>query len=498
MAFEHDIFISYAHIDNLALEAGQEGWIDHFHKALRIRLAQLRGEKPRIWRDLKLNGNDYFSDTILEQFPKVALLVSILSPRYMKSEWCIRELDHFYNAASEALGVRLADKSRIFKVIKTDVPFERHPEILKPLIGYPFYEVDQAGRPREFSPIFGMESKHKYLAKLEDLAYDICKTLEALEAAESLGTPTIQTFGSFSPEPSNLPQPDNNQQDDKPQIYLAEVPIGLEDSRDQIRRDFELKGYEILPGEPLPNDPGEFNRAVQQHLQTSKLSVHMVSNQPEVGSSYADVYQQMAFARSQEQVQLAGDVVQSRSDFSRILWMPSTEQPMDEALQVLQNDPDFLNTGLEDLKTFIQDRLERPTADPVEADGSLKVLLDCNEQDLVSPTIEPLYEFLSERFEVQLPDHDTGSLAASENLLRQCDAVLIYYGHDASGLWLKRRLLALQKTLYKRLRPLLAKAVYVADPQKQATAGNIPVIQGANGFTPNTLEPFLMQVQGGG
>ena len=225
--------------------------------------------------------------------------------------------------------------------------------------------------------------------------------------------------------------------------------------------------------------------------------MHMVNNQPKVGSSYAEVFQQMAFARSQEQVELAGQV--TRANFSRILWMPSTEQPLDEALKVLQNDPDFLNTGLEDLKTFIQDRLERPTATTVDANGSLKVLLDCNEQDLVSPTIEPLYEFLSERFEVQLPDHETGSLAASENLLRQCDAVLIYYGHDASGLWLKRRLLALQKTLYKRLRPLLAKAVYVADPQKQAATVNIPVIQGVDGFTPNALEPFLMQVaQGGG
>lgn len=492
MAFEQDIFISYAHIDNLALEEGQEGWIDHFHKALKIRLAQLRGEKPNIWRDLKLNGNDYFSDTILEQFPKVALLVSILSPRYLKSEWCIRELEHFYDAVGQAEGVRIADKSRIFKVIKTDVPFDKHPEILQPLIGYPFYEVDEAGRPREFSPIFGLESKHKYLAKLEDLAYDICKTLEALEiAALSSEVTAAQPLGVLSTETVST-SPDS-----KPQIYLAEVPVGLEDARDQIRRDLELKGYEILPGEPLPNDPGEFNKSVQQCLQTSKLSVHMVSNQPKVGSSYADIFQQMAFARSQEQVQLAAQTVQTRSDFSRILWMPSTEQPMDEALQVLQNDPDFLNTGLEDLKTFIQDRLARPTTAPVEADGSLKVLLDCNERDLVSPTIEPLYEFLSERFEVQLPDHETGSLAASENLLRQCDAVLIYYGHDASGLWLKRRLLALQKTLYKRLRPLLAKAVYVADPQKQAAA-NIPVIQGVDGFTPNILEPFLVQVAQGG
>ena len=41
-----------------------------------------------IWRANKLQGNDMFADEILEQFDKTAVLVSVLSPRYMKSEWC--------------------------------------------------------------------------------------------------------------------------------------------------------------------------------------------------------------------------------------------------------------------------------------------------------------------------------------------------------------------------------------------------------------------------
>ena len=57
MGFEDDIFISYAHIDNHPLTEGQEGWISDLHRALQIRLAQLRGETPKIWRDLKLQGN---------------------------------------------------------------------------------------------------------------------------------------------------------------------------------------------------------------------------------------------------------------------------------------------------------------------------------------------------------------------------------------------------------------------------------------------------------
>ena len=69
MTFEMDVFISYAHIDNLPLREGESGWIASFHKALEVRLAQLLGEKPRIWRDQKLQGNDFFGDEIVKQFP---------------------------------------------------------------------------------------------------------------------------------------------------------------------------------------------------------------------------------------------------------------------------------------------------------------------------------------------------------------------------------------------------------------------------------------------
>ena len=84
MIFERDIFISYAHIDNLPLKAGDKGWVETFHRALEVRLAQLMGERPEIWRDQKLQGNDIFGDEIAEQLPKTAVMITILTPRYIK------------------------------------------------------------------------------------------------------------------------------------------------------------------------------------------------------------------------------------------------------------------------------------------------------------------------------------------------------------------------------------------------------------------------------
>ena len=46
-----EIFISYAHVDNESPKKGLDGWITRFHHALEVRVAQVRGQKPKIFRD---------------------------------------------------------------------------------------------------------------------------------------------------------------------------------------------------------------------------------------------------------------------------------------------------------------------------------------------------------------------------------------------------------------------------------------------------------------
>ena len=138
MKFEKDIFISYAHIDDESMIEGQKGWIEEFHRSLDIRLSQLLGRKPVIWRDKKLQGNDIFGDEIVDQFPNVAIIISILSPRYVKSEWCTKEVVEFQKAAEQNIGLTHNNKSRIIKLIKTPVPLEEHPDVMKDLLGYEF------------------------------------------------------------------------------------------------------------------------------------------------------------------------------------------------------------------------------------------------------------------------------------------------------------------------------------------------------------------------
>jgi hypothetical protein len=114
MNFENHLFINYTHIDNQRYHGIPKGWIDHFHKRLEIRLTQLLGEKAKVWRDLRLSGIDLFDHTIRIELEQTAILVSVLSLRYLRSEACRSELRTFLQKPD----IRIGDKHCIFKVVK--------------------------------------------------------------------------------------------------------------------------------------------------------------------------------------------------------------------------------------------------------------------------------------------------------------------------------------------------------------------------------------------
>ena len=150
MSFECDAFISYSHIDNIGLIDGSKGWITNLHWALETRLAQLLGEEASSQGVAAIRnqaGNDDFAITLVDQLKHVAVLVAVVSPRYVKSEWTRREVEEFCKAAESQGGVRCHDKARIFKVLKTPVPRDLEMPELSRLLGYEFYKVDpETGR----------------------------------------------------------------------------------------------------------------------------------------------------------------------------------------------------------------------------------------------------------------------------------------------------------------------------------------------------------------
>jgi hypothetical protein len=483
MAFEHDFLISYAHIDNEPLIAGEQGWISELHRLLEIRVGQVRGQKPKIWRDQKLQGNDIFADTILERLPRIAALVSVMSPRYVQSEWCNRELKEFYRLAERAGGARVGDKARIFKVVKTPVSRERIPEEVQPMLGYEFFVYDDAGRPRELSQDYGKE--RAFLTKLDDLAFDIAQLLDAMESQAVSAAPVVP----------------------KGTLFLAEASFELREEREAIKRELVRNGYEILPDRALPLVGPELDAVVREQLGRSKVSIHLV------GLNYGIVPEGSNVSIVERQQALASEAAQ-KSELSSIIWlrpgMAIEDQRQRTFVQNLQTNPqvhataELLEVPIEELKAFIYRKLTPPptvvvkaAAAPAEQDHPRLYLL-CDQQDVVAA--QPLEDHLfSEGFEVVLPffdDDETQARLEHEENLRSSDVILLYYG-AGDELWLRRKLRELQKSAaLAREGPLLARGIYVggpASPQKERfrTHEAMLIHEPAGGFDPAVLVPLL-------
>jgi hypothetical protein len=117
--YEHDIFVSYAHVDDQPDPGADEGWVTTLVKGLRSRLAQIlgRSEAFSLWMDPQLAGNTPITPSILDTLQQTATLVVILSPAYLASEWCLRERNRFLLM----IGERVRRESRVFVVERDQV-----------------------------------------------------------------------------------------------------------------------------------------------------------------------------------------------------------------------------------------------------------------------------------------------------------------------------------------------------------------------------------------
>jgi hypothetical protein len=447
-AFEHDFLISYAHIDDQALVDGQSGWVSELHRLLAIRVGQLMGQTPKIWRDPKLQGNDYFADTITERLPRIAALVSVFSPRYVQSEWCNRELKEFCRAAEKSGGVRIHDKARIFKVVKTPVNLERQPEEVQPMLGYDFFVFDpDSGRPRELAATYGSGSDRAFLVKLDDLAYDITQLLELLQANGG-GAQTAERKGT---------------------VFLAETTFELREEREAIKRDLIRNGYEVLPDRPLPLVAPDLAAAAREQLARSTLSIHLV------GKNYGVVPEGGVQSLPEVQQALASD----RGGLASIIWIAPDLEVEDERqrkfIDHLHNDAvvhataELLETPIEDLKTLIYRKLAPKKAEKTAAAASqelTRIYLICDRDDV--DATGPMTDYLFDHgYEVILPlfDEDEAQTRMEhEENLRSADAVIIFYG-VGNEVWLRRKLRELQRSGgLGREKPWLGRAIYVAGP----------------------------------
>ena len=490
----NDIFISYAHLDDQSLDEDQKGWISKFHRVLEVKLSQLLGESPTIWRDRKLSGSDVYDDKIVNEFKNAQVMISILSPRYVKSEWCNRELHEFYKSAEDGSGVRIGDKSRIIKVVKTpfdaDEAVEHLPKLFEAILGFEFFEQDQeTGRIMEFDETFGQRAKQNYFSRIYDLASEIAQILKNMRSggAPEQTEPLAKTGRT---------------------IYLAAVTSDIQSGREKLYRELIDRGHHVLPDRPLPTSGTELEVSIREMLGQANCSVHLV------GQKYGIIPEDAAHSMAKIQNDLATERFQAKPDFQRFIWMPrpliTDDDRQQQFITELQENPaahagaELMEDSLDNFRDYVVEKL-KPQATPAEtlentrpsADGLPSVYLIFDQKD--DETVAPIEDYLFDQgLEVMVPTFEGDEAAikqAHNEKMVHCDAVLIYYG-NADRAWVDMKLMNLMKAPgYGRTKPFVAKTVYIAPPmdrrkQRYRTHSAEVVIQEGNNFNPAQMEAF--------
>jgi len=493
-----DVLLNYAAIDDQPLFDGRPGWVSQLHRNLEVRVEQLSGEKVAIARLGESAALMLVESDLLDQLPQTKAMISVVSPPFIKSDLCRREVERFWRGAERSGGAWVNDKARLLKVLKTAVSAEEIPrplaDIFSPLFGFEFFELDsQTGRVREFDETFGPLLKQRFFERVYDLAYDTCQLLRTMQQVRAKGPAAAE--------------PNRNRQ----WVYLATTTSDVQDERDRIRRELLERGHMVLPDAPLPMLLRDVEATVLKCLEKCTIAIHLL------GQHYGVTPEDSSESIPALQLRLSAEQT-VRPQLQRLIWLegngPIADQRQQAFVLRVQEDPalhhraEIIEGNLNLLKKDLIRRLSPPEEKPKAlaslkaTAGAPKLYLICDPRD--EPQVEALEDYLFDQgLEVRTPAFDGGDADAAalhqDNLL-SCDAVLVYYG-TAPRAWVDIKLRELLKAAgYGRQRPIAVQAIYIAPPhdhrKERYRSLQAGVIRQADQFTPSAeLEAFVGRVK---
>lgn len=227
------IFISYAHIDNQPVSGEEKGWITHLINNLRNELNRKMGrvENYELWMDFRLKGSDELTPAIEDQLAKTHALVILLSPGWIASEWCQRELQVFSRHLDRPAG-------RVFVVELDSIQKSEKPPVLHDLLTYRFWKQTDQDKIRQLGYPVPHADDFAYFDQLADLSHHLAGSLKEknqADAAAVVNAPTPSSSASASTTPALAT------------IYVAPVNDSLYDERASLIRELGQFGIDALP-----------------------------------------------------------------------------------------------------------------------------------------------------------------------------------------------------------------------------------------------------------
>lgn len=496
MNFEYEILLTYHTSDDEPIGGGNKGWVTNFNRFLSTLIEQISGSKPKIKMISEVESD-------LEHYSKAAVVVSILSPDFLKNESLVKGVLAFAAGAKDKEGLVVDGVSRLFKVIKYPLDVDEYLPQFADLLTYDFYQIDPlTGEPQEFRRFFGDDAERSYWMKLVDMAYDIYQIHNRLNEEITASTePAIEKAKT---------------------IYLANTGVDMIIQRDIVKRELIRHGYRVLPEHSLPKEVNGLEVMVKVDLDQCCLSIHLIGEdygyKPKgTELSVVDIQNRIASKHTYDihDHNRAHGVVEK---FSRLIWLSPELKNVSERQKIFIEDlksdaasldeAEVLQMPLQELKSIIREELvtggrfknhEIKLSDDIVDEGNL-VYLICDKPDLDSS--KPIADYLKKKGLKVVTSLFEGDLVDLRYLhqenLRRCDASLIYYGRSSEE-WIKTKLQDILKSPgFGRVKKLKATAVYLEGDSNldiKHLEKNKAMVLGNGAFSPETMEPFLAKLE---
>jgi TIR domain len=454
-----DIFISYARDDDRPPpdKPDGKGFVTFLDDSVRYEFSKLGPQRPKTWRDIRrIADGDQFTPEIEEALKNASLLLVVLSPNWMASNWCKRELDTFakYHSPDRI-------RERIVVVGKRHVDPEKWPSLLQGQTGFRFYvrseDPEEIVGDLEFFDR-GEARDARYWDRLRDLAAYLVRRQPRRPAAPAY-VPTGR------------------------KIFVAKPASDMRTEYDRVVSELVGKGHTVVP-EPMEDIPLESAvDAIDAALLDAEIAVHLLGKKS--GDAPED---QPPMVRLQLAHTAARALKDAKGHFHRVVWAPSNwpvltgnEQPSASAtrrpLEVLAEFDRQLTTdkiegdNLSKFVDFLNQHLSAispPRTINLSPSGSsdgVRLFL-CHSQEDVRYALILAQALRQLKLEPLLPAID-GPDADIKNFngkqLAECDGVIFCWA-SASEVWVRAQANALRNSELGRSRQFCYRAVVAAPP----------------------------------
>jgi hypothetical protein len=484
-SFDHDIFISYAHDDNVPDREGEKGWVERFAQQLSIRLLKRFGEPVDIWRDPALKRAQLFDRVIEKAVQGAGVMISLITNRYLHSAYCQQEINWFCDKVKqEPCGLIVDDYVRVFPVLLYNIPPESWPEACHGTSAFPFHDASDTDFGEPLDP--DSDAFSKQLRRLVDELHAVLTRLKQREAAPALDDADASPASDFT-------------------IFMASSSDDLRPIRRQMSKKLEQQGITVVGDIPPPYEAAPHVKVVTQAIQDADLCVHLMSTSPGEsldpdipGKTFPVEQMRLGLEHARSQLILAPDefAIADIEDAAFAAFMRElTERPRDAyRLEVIRTGRHQMIDAILLKKQALEERAAQQQVIPKGRGWT--AFIDLHINDVVNAA--ELVSYLSQKqvVPIMIPSADltpAAGMSLFQENLKKAQLFIIIFGAVART-WVEYRLQeAFKLILSQQLSTQIG--IYVAPPRKAPAEVKFPfeVMVNTDKFDASTLERLLQQ-----